>query len=131
MQKYNHNIIGAVFTLLIIILLASCSAEGPCKGTLVLTNPISDVTVAVGDTVFIDLSNPPVFVSSKGRVSYFYNIKAGVLDVNLNVRENPINENSLELEIVGRRVGVAIVELLASASCMENSYIFNITITES
>jgi hypothetical protein len=131
MQKYNHNIIGAVFTLLIITLLASCSAEGPCKGTLVLTNPISDVTVAVGDTVFIDLSNPPVFVSSKGRVSYFYNIKAGVLDVNLNVRENPINENSLELEIVGRRVGVAIVELLASASCMENSYIFNITITES
>lgn len=121
----HFHIAIAVF---IIALIASCTMEGSCEGTLVLTNPISDVTVAVGDTGYIDLTNPPVFVSSEGRVSYFYNIKAGVLDVDLSVRENPINKNSLLLEIVGKRVGVAQVELLASSGCLENSTLFNITV---
>ena len=53
------------------VLLSNCTADGPCEGSLTLENPIPDVTVAVGDTVFIDLADPPVFVSSEGRVFVF------------------------------------------------------------
>lgn len=128
MRNFDHTIIGAVFTLLIITLIASCS-EKPCEGTLVLTNPIPDVTVAVGDTVYIDLANPPVFVSSEGRVSYDYQVYIGTLNANLNMIKNVSDNNHLTiLLVIGRFEGVAVAELLSKDGCLENKTTFNINI---
>jgi hypothetical protein len=123
----NHlHIAIAVF---IIALLASCAMEGPCEGTLVLTNPISDVTVAVGDTVYIDLSNPPVFVSSKGRVSYFPEVLTGLSNVDVHYKANPNDQGNFTLLLViGEAKGNASAKLSAVSNCLENSTTFNITV---
>lgn len=124
MPKHLH-IALAIF---IIAILASCS-EDLCEGTLVLTNPISNVTLAVGDTVYIDLSNPPVFVSSKGIVSYDYTILAGVENVDLNIiARNNLGNYTSRLEIASRNTGGAIVNLHARSGCLENYTLLNITV---
>lgn len=103
----------------------------PCTGRLILENPISDTTVAVGDTLFIDLSNPPVFVSSEGRVSYDSQVLTGLSHVDLNFISNPNDDGYFSLFlIIGESVGKPTAELKAFSDCLENSTTFNITITE-
>lgn len=111
--------------------LISCTQSGPCEGSLILENPIPDTTVALGDTLFIDLTDPPVFVSSEGRVSYDSEVLTGLSHVDLNFISN-LNDNgdfSLFL-IIGESTGEAIAELKATDGCLENSLNFNITVTE-
>lgn len=94
-------------------------------------NPIPDVTVAVGDTVHIDLANPPVFVSSGGRVSYDFGLQSGLLNVDLNRMPNPKDNGKYTLLLViGERKGTAIAELRAISGCLENATFFNIIVTE-
>lgn len=131
MRNYNHTIIGAVFTLLIVALLSSCTMEKLCEGSMVLTNTIADVTVAVGDTLFIDLANPPVFVSSKGEVTYSPWIRQGFTNINVNRIPNSEDGGDLSiLVIIGRSVGEAVIELEVFSGCLENSLSFNINIIE-
>lgn len=105
--------------------------RGPCTGSLTLEDPIPDTTVAVGDTLFIDLANPPLFVSSEGRVSYSVNSIQGVTNIRANLIDNPNdgNKNTLFL-IAGINQGESILELVANSDCLENNTTLNLTITE-
>lgn len=127
MRNYNHTTIGAVFAFLIVALLASCTSEGPCEGSMVLTNPISDVTVAVGDTVNIDLTNPPVFVSSEDRIAYFPRIRSGFFNISVNRLANDDGNLSI-LVVMGKTVGESMVELEASSGCLEGKINFNVIV---
>ena len=109
------------------VLLSNCTADGLCEGSLTLENPIPDVTLAVGDTLFIDLTNPPVFVSSEGRVSYDYSIVTGASNSNMNL----IGNTGSTLTITGISDGESILELRAVSGCLENSQILTINISES
>ncbi|MAO64411.1 MAG: hypothetical protein CL666_05380 [Balneola sp.] len=114
------------------VLLSNCTQSGPCEGSLILENPIPDTTVAVGDTLFIDLTNPPVFVSSEGRISYHFNGIQGATNIRLNLVDNPNDDDKNTLFLIyGLNQGESILELKASSSCLENSQLLKITITES
>lgn len=113
------------------LILSTCTAEGPCTGSMRLVNPIPDVTVAVGDTVHIDLANPPVFVSTGGRISYLPTLQSGYLNVEVNRVVNPGDDGKLSiLRIIGIVVGEAKVELHATSGCLENRIVMNISVTE-
>jgi hypothetical protein len=114
-----------------VFLFLACTQAGPCEGSLVLENPIPDTTVAVGDTLFIDLTDPPVFVSSEGEVTYFYSIVSGVSYVNPSIiTEHNNGSKSDYLQIIGRVLGDSIVELQASSDCLENSQLLTINVIE-
>ena len=103
----------------------------PCTGRLIVENPIPDTTVAVGDTLFIDLAYPPAFVSSEGNITYIPSIKQGSNYVNINKMENPNDNQRLSiLLIIGESFGDAILELGANSGCLENSTTFNVTVTD-
>ena len=103
----------------------------PCTGRLTLENPIPDTTVAVGDTLFIDLANPPVFVSSEGRVAYDFMEVTGSTNIDLNRMENPNDDGNFTLLIViGLAQGEAIAEVTGKDGCLENSTTFNVSVTE-
>jgi len=111
------------------LLLYSCTRSGPCEGSLRLENPIPDTTVAVGDTLFIDLANPPVFVSSEGQISYIPSVMQGQMNVDVIQMENPNDNQRLSiLLIIGESVGEAILELEANSACLENQTTFNVTV---
>jgi len=111
------------------LLLYSCTRSGPCEGLLRLENPIPDTTVAVGDTLFIDLVNPPVFVSSEGNITFIPSIKRGSNHININKMENPNDNQRLSiLLIIGESVGDAVLELQAASGCLENQTTINITV---
>ncbi|SMO80770.1 hypothetical protein [Gracilimonas mengyeensis] len=113
------------------LILQNCSQSGPCEGSLTLENPIPDTTVAVGDTLFIDLTGPPVFVSSKGRVSYLPVLQSGYLNVDINQIANQADNGKLSiLRIIGIEIGEAILDLQASSGCLENQLTITINITE-
>ncbi|SMO94190.1 hypothetical protein [Gracilimonas mengyeensis] len=115
----------------VVLLLQNCSQSGPCKGSLTLENPIPDTTVAVGDTLFIDLTDPPVFVSSKGRVSYSFDVISGLRNIDLNRLANPNDRGDYTLFIIiGESVGEAIAELRAGSGCLENETTFNVNVKE-
>lgn len=123
----KHLNLPTLFALAIAgLLLYSCTRSGPCEGSLRLENPIPDTTVAVGDTLFIDLANPPVFVSSEGKVSYDYTIVSGVTNSNMNL----IGDTGSILTIIGRSSGESILEVRAISGCLENSQVLTITITD-
>jgi hypothetical protein len=103
----------------------------PCTGRLVLENPIPDTTVAVGDTLFIDLANPPVFVSTEGEITYSYSVITSGLYINPAIVANPDdNNNFTNLMIIGLKKGKATTELKAVDGCLENSIKFNTTVIE-
>ena len=117
--------------ILVVFLAASCTSSGPCNGSLTLENPIPDTTVAVGDTLFVDLTDPPVFASSKGRISYSFGVLSGVSNVDLNRMANPNDEGDFTIFLViGETEGEATAELRATSGCLENSTTFNITIIQ-
>lgn len=125
MPKYLHFAI-AIF---IIAPLASCSRDGFCEGFIVLTNPISDVTVAVGDTVFIDLANPPVFKSSERNLTYSFRALTGSVHFDLNRNANPNDSGKFSLLlVVGESQGEALAELIATSGCLENETTFKVTV---
>lgn len=105
--------------------------EEPCTDLLTIENPIPDATVAAGDTLLIDLVNPPVFVSSEGRrISYQTSVRQRQERVHLNLISNSIeNEIFAHLTIKGESVGKVMAEIVASTSCDGNSTTFNITVT--
>lgn len=128
----KHLNLSFLFALAIAgLLLYSCTRSGPCEGALRLENPIPDTTVAVGDTLFIDLADPPVFVSSEGRVSYSYSILTGIQNVDLSVIADPNDAEGRLLIIVGETIGEAMIEILASSGCLENSQKLNLNIINS
>lgn len=133
------RIIPGIFLLMFIgvaLLLNNCTQEGVCEGSLTLENPIPDTTVAVGDTLFIDLANPPVFVSSEGMITYDYLIvggthSGGTLNADLSIIENANDEGNFTLLLViGEAEGEAVAELRPKDGCLENSTTFNILITK-
>ena len=115
----------------VVFTLQNCTQSGPCEGSLTLENPIPDTTVAVGDTLFIDLTDPPVFVSSKGRVSYSFSVISGLRNIDLNRLANPNDGGDYTLFIIiGESVGEAIAELGAGSGCLENATTFNVNVNE-
>lgn len=103
----------------------------PCTGRLILENPIPDTTVAVGDTLFIDLAYPPAFVSSEGRVSYFPSLNSGFFNVDVNRISNPNDGGKVTLlRIIGREIGEGILQLEAKSGCLENQTMITINVTE-
>lgn len=114
-----------------ILLLTNCTQSGPCEGSLTLGNPLPDTTVAVGDTLFIDLASPPLFETSGEKITYDYEITLGTVNADLSIIENPNDENNYTLLLVmGITEGEAIAQLIAKDGCLENSLTFNITVTE-
>ncbi len=118
-----------LFLISIALWLANCTQSGPCTGSLTLENPIPDITVAVGDTVLIDLTNPPVFVSTEGRVSYSLDQLSGYIAISTSITYSLYGENPL-LRIEGLDSGDAIIELRASSECLENHTTIKITSRE-
>jgi hypothetical protein len=132
MKNLNLPILLAIATAALLLYGCLLGPERePCTGRLILENPIPDTTVAIGDTLFIDLATPPVFVSSEGRVSYSLNRIQGNTNIRVNLIDNPNdgNKNTLFL-IAGINQGESIIELGANSGCLENSVTFNITTTE-
>lgn len=83
----------------------------------------------MGDTLFIDLANPPVFVSSEGRISYLPVLQSGYLNVDVNKVANSEDNGRLSIHrIIGREVGDAVLALQASSECLENQTTINITV---
>ena len=108
--------------------------EEPCTVLLTVENPIPDTNVTVGDTLFVDLNNPPVFVSTANRrISYHSSVRQREKRVGLKLIADS-NENQSEelttIQIVGQSVGRVSTEITASSSCHENSTTFNITVTD-
>ena len=131
MKQFNLPILLAIATASLLLYGCILGPErGSCEGSLTLENPIPDTTVAVGDTLLIDLTNPPVFVSSKGRVSYSYSILTGIQNVDLSVIADPNDAEGRLLIIVGETTGEAMVEILASSGCLENSQKLDINIID-
>jgi len=110
--------------------LFSTTQEGPCEGSLTLENPIPDTTVAVGDTVAIDLTNPPVFKSTKNDISYSFSGLQGITRIRLNLVDNPNDNNKNSLLLIrGISKGDVRIELIALSECLENTTTINITVT--
>jgi hypothetical protein len=106
------------------------SVNEPCNERITLENAIPATTVAVGDTLFIDLTNPPMFVSSEGNVTYTSSIKQGSNLVNINILENTDDNQRLSiLSIIGKSVGESVLELQADSGCIEDQTTIDITIT--
>lgn len=106
----------------------SCTQEGRCEGTLVVENPIEDITMSVGETLFIDLTNPPVFVNSEGPISYDTSIISNIEIVDVDRVKNPNDNGFLTMiKIIALEEGVAIIKLSASYGCLENQFNFEVT----
>lgn len=116
-----------ILTLAIGITSGSCTQEGLCEGNLIIENPIEDITMTVGDILFLDLTDPPVFVSSEGRVSY----KISNLSVEGVVRiifaKNPNDNGYLSLiKLTALDKGDEFFQLSASHGCLENQINFKV-----
>ena len=136
LELKQKTFVNGLLATAIVLLVAGCNIfgtgqSGRCEGSLTLEHPIPDTTVAVGDTLFIDLANPPVFVSSKSEISYAFEVLTGLSHVDLNRMENPNDGGNFSLLlIIGEAKGEARAELQANSSCLENSLTFNIIVTE-
>lgn len=123
----------ALYPLLILSLVVgitgwSCTQEGLCEGTLVVENPIEDITMSVGETLFIDLINPPVFVSSEGCIVYDMSNLTGIGIIDVNLEKNPDDNEQLSmLKINTIKEGEAIIKLSAYCGCLENQFNFEVT----
>ena len=125
MPKHLHIAI-AVF---IIALLASCG-DDRCEGSLTVVNTIPDITMAVGDTVYVDLTNPRIFERPPDdAIAYRITRLYGVEFVKFNILTNPNNNNRLSIiEIIGRSAGEAMQKVEAGAGCLQNETTFKITV---
>jgi len=115
------------------LLLIGCLGPeiGPCTGSLTIENPLPDNSVSVEDTLFVDLANPPVFVSSEGEITYSYSVITGGRYINPAIVANPGDNNKFtNLMIIGLTKGKATTELKAVDGCLENSIRFNTTVIE-
>lgn len=132
MKHLNLPILLAIATAALLLYGCILGPERePCTGRLILENPIPDTTVAVGDTLFIDLANPPVFVSTEGTVTYSPNQRSGFLNINVNRIANPDDNDELTLlRIIGKEMGEAILQLEANSGCLENQTTITINVTE-
>ncbi|MBO6792654.1 MAG: hypothetical protein JJ895_01995 [Balneolaceae bacterium] len=106
----------------------SCTRDGLCEGTLVVENPIEDITMTVGDILFLDLTNPPVFVCSEGGIVYDKSNLSGIGIIDVVEVQNPNeNERLSMLKITALKEGEAIIVLSAYCDCLENQINFNVT----
>ncbi|MCR9133781.1 MAG: hypothetical protein NXI08_14470 [bacterium] len=107
----------------------SCTQEGRCEGTLVVENPIEDITMSVGETLFIDLTNPPVFVSSEGRVIYDISYLSVEGAVRIIFANNPNDNGHLSMiKLTALDKGEDFFQLSASHGCLENQLNFKVTV---
>jgi hypothetical protein len=106
--------------------------EEPCTDLLTVENPIPDTNITVGDTLLVDLDNPPVFVSTANRrISYQTLVRQREKRVHLNLISNSNeNERLAKLTIIGESAGKAMAEVKASSSCDGSSTTFNVTVTD-
>jgi hypothetical protein len=125
MPKHLH-IALAIF---IIALLASCG-DDRCEGSLTVVNTIPDITVAVGDTVYVDLTNPRIFERPPNNaISYAVSQLSGFLLVQVLQMQNANdNERATLIRIIGKSSGDAKMLVEAGAGCLVNETTFNITV---
>ncbi len=125
MPKHLHIAI-AVF---IIAILASCGDES-CEGSLTVINTIPDITMAVGDTVYVDLTNPRVFQKPPDNaIAYTVTLIYGFGLVRLTTLQNE-NDNgrSSYIRIIGKSLGEVKIQVEAGAGCLQNETTFKITV---
>lgn len=104
--------------------------EGPCEGSLTVARTIPGITMALGDTVYVDLTNPRIFerppdnaISYSGTPLYgFEHVKVAL------IKNKNDNDHLSMFEITGRSIGEAQFLILAGAGCLENSTPLNITV---
>lgn len=126
MPKHLHIAI-VVF---IIALLASCTMEGPssCEGFLTVIKSIPDITMAVGDTIYVDLTNPRIFKIQDNDIVYSFTPVTSI-NAYIGIRVNPYDSNQLSLiEIIGRNSRESIYQINAASGCLENYTLLNITV---
>lgn len=126
MPKHLHITI-AIF---IIALLASCTMEGPCEGSLTVVRTIPDITMAVGDTVYVDFTNPRIFERPPDNAMRYRVIPIyGIEHVQMTILKNPNDDDRASLiYIKGRSAGEAKIRVEAGAGCLQNETTFNITV---
>lgn len=105
----------------------------PCTGFINIVGTIPDTTVVIGDTLYIDLTDPPLFQDSQGRpVSFNLPTKlgTGTLHVKVHLVPNPDDEDKRSLlEIVGLSTGENLYQIQGvSASCSEKNIELKITV---
>lgn len=116
---------------LLVFLLLNSSCDPICEGYLRVINPIPDTTLVVGDTLFIDLTDPPVFKSSEDRIDYWYNVLDGNFYSDLSIYTGYNKEDKIDsLQIIGRSPGKSIVKLIGVSDCLENSTTFTVNVIE-
>ena len=115
------------------VLIAGCyglNREDECEGYLRVVNPLPDTTMAVGDTLKLNINKLNVFEVSGDRdlgytvqsiygsdVVLFYGIK------------NPSDDNRVTLFIlVAQKEGEALKDLVATSGCLENKDRFKVTV---
>jgi len=130
MKNLNLPILLAIATAALLLYGCLLGPERePCTGRLILENPIPDTTVAVGDTLFIDLANPPTFVSTEGRVTYATSVLQGSGNVDTNIKSNSNDNGNFTLLLVsGESEGEGLIEIRAFSECLENQTTINITV---
>lgn len=134
-MRDNINLLSGVFFIvssLAVLTLSTTSCDPICEGYLRVINPISDITMEVGDTLYIDLTNPPVFESSEATITYSYTYLSQLKNSYLDIKSKNINgKSSLALEIIGFKIGNSLIRFNAqSADCLENSTNFTITVID-
>jgi hypothetical protein len=125
MPKHLH-IALAIF---IIALLASCG-DDRCEGSLTVVNTIPDITMAVGDTVYVDLTNPRIFERPPDNaIAYGLDPIYGFGFVKISLIVNTNDNNRLSLvEIISLSPGESKRRVVAGAGCLENETTLNITV---
>lgn len=134
--KFSAFLKVACPVLLVSLMLSGCypsSREGRCEGEIRVKRTIPDTTLAVGDTIYIDLTDPRIFVKPPDNViSYSRIIIYGSDVVGVGRRDNPndTTENPYSLfKIYGQKKGEALIQIDASHGCLENNTRFKVTVT--
>ena len=130
-MRDNVKLISGLFFIvssLAVLTLFTISCDPICEGYLRVYHPIPDTTVVVGDTLLIDITNPPLFDSSEEKISYGLNGVSGLAFLKANLISNPLdNGRNTLLLVTGRSEGQSVIEINASSNCLENSTNFTIT----
>ncbi len=125
MPKHLHIAI-AIF---IIAILASCG-DDRCEGSLTVVNTIPDITMVVGDTEYVDLTNPRIFERPPNNaISYAVSQLSG-FGIVQGLQMQNVNDNGRAtlIRIIGKSFGDAKLLIEAGAGCLVNETTFNITV---
>ena len=85
----------------------------------------------MGDTLFIDLTDPPVFECSNENIGYSFGVNTGLSSVDMNRLLNPNDNGNYTLIIaVGLEKGTSILSINSFSDCLENSTTFTVNVIE-